>query len=156
MRLRRQPPTRGSAVVETAMVLPALIAMLFAIMETGMLVNSVAIVRNAAREACRAGAVGQSTTQITSHVTTVCTRLSGTPTVTSEYRTFSTGSGTWSGWSTLTNATVSGTVQNAAPTGAQIRVTVAYTHHLITNLLSKGVGGRTTVPVTAAIIMRRE
>ena len=52
---------RGQAIVETALVLPIIVLLLFAILEFGQVINQYLVLTAAAREGARAAAVGDDT-----------------------------------------------------------------------------------------------
>ncbi|HEX8834732.1 MAG TPA: TadE family protein [Abditibacteriaceae bacterium] len=103
---------RGQAIVEMALVLPVLIALIIGIMEFGWMVKNSMQINNAAREGARMASIGNNTLVV---ATNIRARTQGIPvTVTQEYSmdnvTFK----------PLTNAGDA----NAAPPGALVRVTV--------------------------------
>jgi len=58
------PADRGQATVETALLLPALVMAMLAVIQIGLVVHARVMVTHAAREAVRAAAVGESPTQV--------------------------------------------------------------------------------------------
>ncbi len=67
----RQPLSRrrGQSIIEFALVVPALLALMIGIMEFGYLVKANMTLASAAREAARYAALGKSTSEITARVT---------------------------------------------------------------------------------------
>ncbi|MFQ6133336.1 MAG: TadE/TadG family type IV pilus assembly protein [Armatimonadota bacterium] len=150
----------GSVSVEMALIAPVLIVLLLGILEFGLAIKDYLGVNQAAREAARAAAVGAT-------IAAMDARLDGSaPTIdtsrlarTYEYRTFSEDTGTWSEWLPLSDVGTGSDVQNAAPVGAQVRVSVSYPHALLTGpLFARFADDAETrsKTLTAAMIMRRE
>ena len=71
---------RGSTIVEFALIVPVLLAMLMGIIEFGWLVKNTLTIANAAREGARAAAVGKNTTQIDARIQNMTSTLPGSPT----------------------------------------------------------------------------
>ena len=143
----------GAATVEFALVAPVLIVLLFGIIEFGTVFKDVLSLNQAAREGARAGAVGAMTTTIQSRVTSAAPTLqSASITTNITYRTCT--NGVWSSWFTLTDLVD----QNAAPSGAQIKVAVSYPHTLLTGGLFSRIADPNTnhITLTTSMVMRRE
>jgi len=151
---------RGVVSVEMALVAPILIVLLFGIIEFGLVIKDYLGINQAAREAARTAVVGGTLSAIDA-------RLDGSaPTIdteqisrTYEYRTFSESTGTWSDWLSLTNVGSGSDIQNCAPEGAQVRVSVSYPHALVTGPLFARLADDAetgTIILTAAMVMRRE
>jgi Flp pilus assembly protein TadG len=156
-RLRRsvRPFNRqeGTTTVEFALVAPVLLVLLFGIMEFGLVYKDALAISQAAREGARAGAVGNTIETISARVIASAPGLTAANiTVTSQYRTYA--NSTWSSWATLTDSGGN----NAAPSGAQVEVTVSYPHTLVTGGLfsSLAVKGTNYITLTTSMIMRRE
>ena len=147
--------TRGSVTVEMAIVAPVLILLLFGIIEVGLIFKDAVSLNSACREGVRAAALGSGTTEVTNRVQAAATGLTGTSvTVDTYYRTYS--SGTWSSWTLLA---AGGATPNAAPTGAQMRVTLGYPHRLIAGGFFPGMmtdPQNRTLTIHANLVMRRE
>lgn len=72
---------RGQALVETAIVMPVIVLMLFGILDAGRIFSTWIVINNASREGARAGAVRQSTGQITTAALNAASSLSPAPSV---------------------------------------------------------------------------
>jgi len=158
MRTTQRKRTPGVASVEMALVTPILIVLLFGTIELGLIFRDMMMLNQAAREGARAGAIGASTTDIGNRLIAAAPSLkTANLTYTLQYRTYS--SGTWSGWTTLSNVTVSGTTSNSAPNGAQVRVLANYAHQLVPGGLFDYIADNHTnhtMTLRAGLIMRRE
>jgi Flp pilus assembly protein TadG len=66
---------RGQALVEFAIVLPILLLLVMGIAQFGMMFNSYLSLQNASRDGARAGAVGNSTTEIKNLILSTSPRL---------------------------------------------------------------------------------
>jgi len=71
---------RGSTIVEFALVVPVLLAMLIGIMEFGWLIKNQLTIANAAREGARAAAVGKNTATIDARITDMTATIPSSPT----------------------------------------------------------------------------
>ncbi len=141
MKSRRQ---RGAALVEFALVSGLLLLLLFGIIEMGLLFQDQAEVSQAAREAARSASVGDPTATVTGRAISTGIGLSlAAANVTLEQ---SANGGTT--WTTLGN---SGSSNNAV-SGSLVRVTVTYSHPLVTSYVFSG-GSKT---LSAKMVMRRE
>jgi Flp pilus assembly protein TadG len=148
---------RGAAAVEFALVLPLLLALLFGIMEFGLVFKDQLAVLQAAREGSRIAAVGRPVAEIQARITTTASTLN-TANLTYDImdRTYS--NGAWTTWVNLGDKT-DGSGVNDASQGAQIRVRCTYSHALVTGPLFANLIGRpgaTTIPLYANMVMRRE
>ena len=148
----------GSISVEMALVTPILLGLLFGIIEFGLIFKDVAILKQATREGARAAAVGANTAQIESQVTSNAATLDLENLQTElKYRVYSGGWTSWESASALGD-TADGTENNATE-GAQIRVHVAYAHHLISGRLFSRLADEPDghiMTLTTSCIMRRE
>jgi len=72
---------RGAAAVEFALVVPALIALIFGSIEFGLAVQARTMVGNAAREGVRVASLGGSVADIKTSATQAMAGVSGVPTV---------------------------------------------------------------------------
>ena len=143
----------GSATVEMAIVAPIVILLFLATVEMGLMVKDSLVVNSACREGARVAGLGWTTTQISAQVAAAATTLSATSlTTTLQYRTCT--SGTWGAWANLTDNGTS----NAAPSGAQVMVTVRYPHQLVTGGLFASVAnaGKGTVNLNGKLLTLRE
>lgn len=152
-RIQRQ----GVATVELAIVLPILLALLFAIIEFGFLFKDQLIIQQAAREGARTAALGRTLSEIQARIMSAAATLNTSQlTYDVMFRTYN--SGVWSAWTTLANQPDdSGT--NNAPQGAQIRVRINYVHPFLTGpLFARLLGrpGESSMTLRAEMIMRRE
>jgi Flp pilus assembly protein TadG len=122
------PRRSGSTLVEFAIVLPLLLAVLIGIMEFGWLVKNNLTIANAAREGARNASLGKTTTEIRTRVQNTATPLS----------TVSPNGSVTIMWSDNNGAdgypypTVDGPSQNAVLPGKLIRVTVISKHQSLT------------------------
>jgi Flp pilus assembly protein TadG len=114
---------RGSALVEFALVVPVLLALLVGIMEFGWLVYTNLVMSNAVREAARAASLGRTTTVVTNMINTRCRPLTVTTTIQYSLK-----------GSAYVNVTNNGSV-NAAPTASLIRVTSTAGYRTLTGLI---------------------
>ena len=149
--MKRRAPQRGTAAVETALVLPLCLLFLFGIMEYGRFVMVQQVITNAAREGCRyavthvnsvtLGGVsyGSATSNVTTTISNVCAGVSLTNQNTSIYCSDSLGNnlGTW----------------NNATEGQSICVKITGTY---VPLLSTYLHMPTSIAVQAQAVMRVE
>jgi Flp pilus assembly protein TadG len=148
---------RGTAAVEFALVLPLLLALLFGIIEFGMLFKDQLAILQAAREGSRIAAVGRPIGEIQARIT------SSASTITLAYLTYDIMSrtysnGAWTTWVPVGDKT-DGSGTNDAVQGAQIRIRCTYQHALLTGPLFANLIGRpgaSSVPLYATMVMRRE
>ncbi len=156
----RHPVSQGSVSVEMALVTPLLLVLLFGIIEFGLIFKDVAILKQAAREGSRTASVGASTTEITDRVTASGTTIDvANLAIDLRYRVYSGGWPSWDSAATLGDIGTSGVMQNNAPVGSQIRVQVAYPHHLISGRLFSRMADEAdgeTMTLTTSSTMRRE
>jgi len=149
------PTERGTVTVELALVVPILLVLLFGIAEFGLLFRDLLILKNAAREGSRAGAVGATTAAISDTALSVATGLNIEDiSITLKNGTCNEETGTWS-WTDLGDAES----HNNAPPGTQVRIALSYSHTLVAAGLFTGLGdeeGSSTITITAASAMRRE
>lgn len=118
--------------VETALVLPLLLLIIFGIIEIGIAFNRLLLITAAAREGCRLAVVGDSNTQITDRIAQIAPFL------------------------TPTNSTVTlnpPNVTQRVPDSTMI-VTIAYTHAVMTPLVGSVLG--VSIPLNASTTMRVE
>ena len=158
--LHAQPgPTRdarrrdGTATVEFAIVAPLMLTLLFGIIEFGTVFRDYISISEAAREGARVASVGNPTATIQAAVTQALpSSYSENTTVAMQYRTQSGGS--WSDWTTLAD----NGQKNAAPSGAQIKISVTYLHTLVTGQLFSRLAdpGTNHITVASHTLMRRE
>jgi Flp pilus assembly protein TadG len=124
---------RGQALVETAIVLPMLVLMLFGILDAGRIFSTWVVVTNASREGARYGAVGRTAPQI---------------------RTWTANAGAPVGVTTA-NVTVTCTPNPCpGPSGSTVSVQVSKGVTMITPVISAIFGSTFTVTNTA--VMRLE
>ena len=135
------------------MVAPLLLLLLFGIVEFGMMFHTQMQLNNMTREGARTAAVGALPTNVTTRVTSSGSLNTTGLTVTTQYRTYA--SGSWSSWATLGT---SGTSNNA-PSGAEIRVQAAYPYHLTVGALFAALVSDPTNQIETlhcTVMMRRE
>ena len=146
---------RGIATVELAMVAPLLLALMFGIVEFGLLFKDVVLLNSCARSGARTAAVGATTTTIQATALNSATAMAAENVViTQEYGLHDEQTQTWD-WTALADCEG----ENDAPLGAQVRITVSYPHTLIVGGMLPGLAdeqGGATVTLAATSIMRRE
>jgi len=135
---------RGAALVEFALVASLLCLLLFGIIEMGLIFQDQALVSEAAREAARSAAVGNTT--LTAQTVAVNSGAGLGITMGNVFLEQSADGGQT--WVVLGDT---GTANNAA-TGALIRATVTYAHPLVTGFVFSG----SSKTLTAKMVMRRE
>ncbi len=146
----------GISTVEMAMVLPLLLMLLFGIIEFGLIVKDVMGINQAGREGARSAAVGATPSAIDARIDGAAATLDTSQlTKLYEARHFYPGSATWGDW------TVLGTYEghNNAMDGDQIRVSIDYTHQLVSGGLFSALADNPeegTMTLSTAVIMRRE
>lgn len=148
---------RGVAAVEFALVLPLLLALLFGIIEFGFLFKDQLALLQAAREGARVAAVGRPVSEVNARIVGAAAGLTtANLTYSTSWRTYS--NGAWSAWVAMGDKS-DGSGTNDADQGAQVRVSCAYTHALMTGPLFANLIGRpgsSTMPLYATMVMRRE
>lgn len=152
-RIRRRAIARsrwGVATVEMAIVAPILTLLLLGTLEMGLIVKNSIVLGSACREGVRRAAMGATTTEIADHVRAAAATLqSEAIAVTVEHRNLPDDV-----WAPLAD---NGSA-NAAPSGAQVRVTATYPHQLVTGgmFASLASPGTNTVTLSASLVMMRE
>ncbi len=159
LKVRRQVIV-GSISVEMVLVTPVLLVLLFGIIEFGLAFKDIAMLRQAAREGSRAGAVGAVTSAITDRVTASAATLNPENLeIEMKYRVYAGGWPSWDQAATLGDTGSGADAQNNAPQGAQIRIRITYPHSLISGRLfshwADDPEGQTMTLVSSAT-MRRE
>lgn len=149
---------RGTAIAELALVAPILCFLLFGIIEFGWLFKDVLILRQAAREGVRAGAVGATTGEIMDRIKDSASTLDTAQfEMQLQHRTYLPLSG-WSEWYDLGDAGSGGDAQNDAPYDSQIQVVITYPHQVLCapfSFLADDPENQ-TMTLTSRAIMRRE
>ncbi len=149
--------TAGTATVELALVAPLLLVLFMGIVEFGLLFQDFILLRNAAREGARSGAVGADTATIGAKVAQVAAELQqDSLTITQEFGTYAGESWNWQ--SLGDQATEQGLV-NDAPSGSCIRISITYPHPLVAASLLPELEdepGSGTISITANAVFRRE
>lgn len=141
---RRRCRQRGAALVEFALVSALLLLLLFGIIEMGLLFQDQAELAQAAREAARSAAVGDPTTTVKGRAASAGVGL----TLPAGNVVLEKSTDNGATWAALGD---SGTANNAA-TGNLVRVTVTYSHPLVTSYVFSG-GSKTLM---SKMVMRRE
>jgi len=144
MKQRRRHYQRGAALVEFALVSALLLLLLFGIIEMGLLFQDQAELGQAAREAARSASVGDSTVNVRIRAAATgvgLTLLAGNVVLEKSID----GGATWAALGDTGGA-------NNAVTGSLVRVTLTYSHPLVTSYVFSG-GTKT---LTAKMVMRRE
>lgn len=139
---------RGQGIVEFAIIIPVLIAMLIGIVEFGWLVKNNLTVSNATREGARAASLGKTNAEVTSRIQNSITPLSLTAAGSSVEMRYSTTDGS----DGFPNAMTSNANSNSVPVGSFIRITVKIKHRPLTGFFKF----LTTRNLTAYVTMRRE
>lgn len=138
------------------MVAPLLVFLLFGIIEFGLMVRDLVGVNQAAREGARSAAVGATTETLAARIAGAAPTINAASlNITAEHRSFNENTGSWGEWVLLEN--IDG--ENAARTGDQIRVSIAYPHPLVTGALFAGLADdpdNGTITLNTAIVMQRE
>jgi len=129
MASRKVSRRHGATIVEFALILPVLIAMLLGIMEFGWLVKNNLTIANAAREGARAAALGRTRAEITARVENSVKPLSVTAPDGLVKMYFSINNGADNYPYVLND---SGT-QNSAPVTSLIKITVSSKHRSLTS-----------------------
>jgi len=129
---------RGQELVEYALTLPILLLLVLGIMEFGLAIFAYNTVANAAREGARVGAVMDGNIEALRQPIedAVIARTGGL-------------------WLTESNVSVTETVITTG-TDTAIRVTVNYTHPLISGMIMEAAGGNATLQLRSEATMRRE
>jgi Flp pilus assembly protein TadG len=122
--LRGTRRRHGSTIVEFAMVVPVLLALMIGIMEFGWLVYGNLVLSNITRESARSASLGNPRAQILSGITTRTAPMQTTATIS-----YSTNQGT-----TYTPVTTDA-AYNAIPSGALVRIEVRARHRALTGFL---------------------
>lgn len=139
---------RASTLIEFALIVPVLLAVVMGIIEFGWLVRSQLMIANAAREGARYAAVGKQTNDIIARINGMASGVPGAPgslTITIKRNDGANG--------TTYDTTVGNTgTMNNAPTGSMIQVLVRAPNRSLTGLFPF-LNNRT---VQAAVVMRRE
>ncbi len=146
----------GTATVELAMILPLMLALIFGILEIGLMVRSSSSLGHVARDVARIASVGAAPSRIASHVhETSAGLIDESLTVNVDHRSWDEESGTWGSWTTLTGDAYG----NAAQSGDQIRVQLDYEHLLATGSLLADVFSASednTVALDSTVVSVRE
>jgi Flp pilus assembly protein TadG len=136
---------RGAAIVEFALVVPVVLAILIGILESAWLAKVYLTVANATREGARSASLGKPTATVRTRIKNAATPLTiadGNITLV-----YSTDNGATFPYSVGDSGT-----QNSAPGGSMVRVTVQVTHQSLTRFFPFLNNRIIAVPVT----MRRE
>jgi Flp pilus assembly protein TadG len=141
---QRRTRRRGSTIVEFALVVPVLLAMLIGIMEFGWIVRNNYALANASREGARFAALGKTTAQTQDIVRSACPLPITNSNIALAY--FDTGTNTWVGW-----PADSGT-KNGVPVDASLRVLIRAQHRPLTGFFR----GLTNRFIEQSTVMRRE
>lgn len=119
---------RGQALVEFALIVPVLLAMLLGIIEFGWLIKNNLTIANAARDGARAAALGKSTTEIKTRIKNEASPVTVTDSeITLQHYAYGSTSGP-----ALSDTTSGTTTTNNATSGELIKVTVKVPHKQLT------------------------
>lgn len=136
---------RGAAVVEFALIVPVVLALLIGILEAGYLTKVYLSVANATREGARSASLGKITSDIRTRIKSTASPTTLTDgNITLQY---STDNG-----ATYANTLGDSGTTNNAPAGSLIRVTVSKTHQSLTRFFPF-LNNRN---IAVAVAMRRE
>ncbi len=148
----------GSLTVEMAIIAPLLVLLLLGTIEMGLVVKDSLVVGSASREAARSAAVGATIAEIVEVARAAAPTLNVSAlTIEQAYRTCV--DGIWSAWTPLTDAPPrDAKVENVAPSRAQVRITLAYPHSLVTGSMfaSMATPGTNSVHLQSSIVVTRE
>lgn len=139
---------RASTLIEFALIVPVLLAVVMGIIEFGWLVKNQLTIANAAREGARTASVGKQTGEIIARINSMASTIPGAPnslTITI-YRNDA------AGGTTYTTVVGNTGTTNDAPTGSLIRVRVSAPNRSLTGIFPF-LNNRT---MQAEVIMRRE
>ncbi len=142
---RRFSRRQGTSIVEFALVVPIILAILIGILESAYLGKNYLAIANSAREGARSAALGKTTTDIRTRVKNAAAPLTVTDgNITLQY---STDNGTTYAYTVGDSGT-----QNSATGGSLVRVKVNFTHQSLTRFFPF-LSNRS---VSVAVAMRRE
>jgi Flp pilus assembly protein TadG len=139
-----QTKRRGASIVEFALIVPVVLAILLGILESAWMSKNYLSVANAAREGARSASLGKTTTVIRTRVQNTAEPVD-VPTANIALA-YSTDNG-----ATYVAMGDSGT-QNSAPGGSMVRVNIRITHQSLTRFFPF-LNNRT---IAVAVVMRRE
>ncbi|MFA6665938.1 MAG: TadE/TadG family type IV pilus assembly protein [Armatimonadota bacterium] len=141
----------GTALVEFAIVVTLLFVLVFGIIEFGLMLKDYLSLSQAAREGARSAALGSPTSIVETRIRSSTTMLNPSRlTITLQSRTGDSGE-----WSALENT--SDSKYNNAASGDQVRVSLKYTHNLVTGKMFSWIaGGGTSFNLNTDMVMRRE
>ncbi len=138
---------RASTLIEFALIVPILLAIVMGIIEFGWQMKNQLTVANAAREGARYASVGKPTTKVIERIQSMATNIPGAPNSLTITISRNVADGTT--YNTIVGNT--GTT-NDAPTGSLIRIQVSAPNHSLTGLFPF-LNNRT---LRAEVVMRRE
>ena len=147
-RAARFSPRRGTSIVEFALIVPVVLALLIGILESGWMSKNYLSVANAAREGARSAALGKSTTAVKTRVQNAA-RPINVPAA-NIVLAYSPNNGT--NYYAVGDTGTGDTAQNDAPAGSMVRVNVSITHQSLTRFFPY-LNNRT---IAVAVVMRRE
>jgi Flp pilus assembly protein TadG len=147
-RSRRNRARRsGATIVEFALLVPVLLAILLGILESGWMVKNYLTLANATRDGARGAAVGQSTTATQTRIQNLAQPLSLVSPNGSIVYEYSTDNGsTYVPWPADSNN------KNSDPTGKLLRITTTTKHQPLTGFF----GFLTNRQLRVSVTMRRE
>ncbi len=152
-----QRSRHGTATVETAIVLPVLLTLLFGMLELGLMARSSIALHHVGREAVRVAIVGGDPTRINSFIGQISSGLNDARLAsTLEYRALDPDTGNWGSWIALATGEDG---LNSAHSGDQLRVSMQYQHQLVSgDFFAELIGASedNTVPLQATVVAVRE
>lgn len=138
----------GQATVEFALILPVILTSILGVIELGYLAHNYLALANAAREGVRAAAVGKTSSDIDTHITTNMPENLQI-TITKQY---SADNGvTWSSWP-ADKTDSGGTPVNGVDNGDLMRIVVQSQHQQLTNFIPF----LNQLTLNQSVVMRRE
>ena len=153
---------RGAAIVELALILPLLLALVFGAIEFGWMLRTYQAVGQLAREGARSACLNTSPGDVIDRMDTLATTTYDldTDNITSrliEYRTYEQQvDGTWTMTQDWTELTTQALAVADASHYSQIKVSLSYDYPLITGALFSWLSGGSTVPMNQRVVMRKE
>ena len=139
---------RGTSIIEFALVVPIVLALLIGILESAWMSKNYLAVANSAREGARSAALGKSTSVIRTRVQNTATPVT-VPTANIALA-YSTDNGAT--YVAMGDTGTGTTAQNSAPAGSMARVTVSITHQSLTRFFPF-LNNRN---IAVVVVMRRE
>ncbi len=153
--VRNRCSRRGVVSAELALVFPVLLVLFLGICEIGLILADSLALGNACREAARAASLGRTTDEIraVAAASVPDSLVLRAENVSLERRRLT--GGVWGEWLDLGDTVTSGSNYNDALTGDQIRVTLTYSHPLISGELLQAARQDGTIRLRTSLVMLR-